>query len=157
MPSSVSKQRARGADERLHQELRDAAVMPVVGDDDAELAAARARVRHVARVADDAAVVLADERHVAVVVDASVEAHQRLVQHAGEALEAQMLGFQRQPGEELELTPLVVPAHRPDGDGAAVGEAPLAHEVRRILDYAGHAGIVGRRRWRDVDPCQTWP
>jgi len=43
-PSTLSRPRARGPDQRLHEQRRDAAVAPSVGDHDAELAAQALRL-----------------------------------------------------------------------------------------------------------------
>jgi len=86
---------------------------------------------------------LADERHVPVVVDVREEMNHLLVHRGHELHEAQALGFARQVVEEHALAGLVGGADRADQDLASVGEVPFALEVSRVV---GHRSIDCRSR-----------
>jgi DNA-binding transcriptional regulator YdaS (Cro superfamily) len=143
--------RLRRAHQRVHQQLPDAGVVPVIGDHDAELAAPRAGIRHVARLAHDLTAEFANECHVPVVVDVRVEVRER----AGEALEAQPACALRKTGEEGALGLLVVCARRADKHLPAVSEPALADEmsgVRRGFQF--HCPILRSQAAGDVDQHQ---
>lgn len=140
-PCMVRKPRARGAHQFLHQELRDAGVVPVVADHDAQLAAAAVGVGGVARVADDfaarAVTRLADVRHVPVIVDVRQIPDQLLVRRVAVLDEAPAPRFRRKLLEECALALFIGGPDRPDDDAAAVGKPALAREMGGVVGHAG--------------------
>jgi len=113
--------------------------VPVVGDDDAEVAAVARRHGGVARLADQLApagrVGLADEGHRLHVVDMREGVDQGLADRADELHEAQPLRVAAQPLEKGALGRLVAGADRPQGDAAAVGEHAPALELGGVLSH----------------------
>lgn len=133
---------ARCIDQRLHEQPRDPAAAPVVGDHDAELAARAVRIRDVACLADERfSRVLrreAHESHVALVVDVRQECHQALARRLYPLVEALVAALSGEPAQELPHARFVVAADGTDRDRPAVEQAMGALEPRGVASGLGH-------------------
>lgn len=136
---------ARRVDECVHEEAGDAASVPVVGDNDSEFAAAASRVCDIARLAHEAPGVLANERHVPVVVHVGEEMDQPGV-HGGNGLhEPEAPRLRRQRLKEALFEGLIVGANRADEHHPPVGKAAFGGEVRGIPGHGTSVPAAPRR------------
>ena len=102
---------------------------------------------HVARVAHNPAVVLADERHVAILVDVRIEMDQAVVDDVAPLMEAQPACAGRQLREEQALGRLVLRRDRADEHAASIRQ----HVLGTSFDHAGIVGIGNAARLTQVN------